>query len=249
MATSPWRAYLNRSMEHLRDRTAEAMRMDPARNATEALQLLSFRTPEDLEQVALGCDGDVGGKSTVHVDLGPEGKGRFWGKLSNELNPGRRRDGVLEKGGYAGFRNKSRTTLFGTRTWDTSLHEFLCLRVRSAGDGMRYFVNIQTDGPIRTDLFQHRLWLPEPASESDPHSWTDVLIPFSDFALTNSGELSAHQIEMMRQKVRSVGISVLGPKEGRYELGIESISAINADQAEKIGALPPQRGPDGKLLQ
>jgi hypothetical protein len=93
MATSPWRAYLNRSMEHLRDRTAEgvfdsdpglsqplpcshsvltyqvnpimhasysAMRMDPARSATEALQLLSFRTPEDLEQVALGCDGDVG---------------------------------------------------------------------------------------------------------------------------------------------------------------------------------------------
>ena len=68
---------------------------------------------------------------------------------------------------------------------------------------------------VRTDLFQHRLWLPEPAAESDPHSWTDVLIPFSDFALTNSGELSAHQIEMMRQKVRSVGISVLGPKEGR----------------------------------
>lgn len=50
----------------------------------------------------------LGGKSTVHVDLGPEGKGRFWGKLSNELNPGRRRDGVLEKGGYAGFRNKVR---------------------------------------------------------------------------------------------------------------------------------------------
>lgn len=125
----------------------------------------------------------TGGKSTVHLDLGPEGKGRFWGKLSNELNPGRRRDGVLEKGGYAGFRNKvraeetrrappcetparlcnvfkrltpstiawlqSRTTLFGTRTWDTSLHEFLCLRVRSSGDGMRYFVNIQTDGPSK----------------------------------------------------------------------------------------------------
>ena len=36
------------------------MRMDPARSATEALQLLSFRTPQDLEQVALGCDGDVG---------------------------------------------------------------------------------------------------------------------------------------------------------------------------------------------
>ncbi len=117
------------------------MRMDPARSATEALQLLSFRTPQDLEQVALGCDGDVGayehtrsqgllslwthtllkrlgGKSTVHVDLGPEGKGRFWGKLSNELNPGRRRDGVLEKGGYAGFRNKVRALCPLCRTPD-----------------------------------------------------------------------------------------------------------------------------------
>ena len=37
--------------------------------------------------------------------------------------------------------------MFGARTWDTSLHDFLRLRVRSSGDGLRYFVNIQTDGP------------------------------------------------------------------------------------------------------
>lgn len=42
---------------------------------------------------------------------------------------------------------QSRTTMFGARTWDTSLHDFLRLRVRSSGDGMRYFINIQTDGP------------------------------------------------------------------------------------------------------
>jgi hypothetical protein len=42
---------------------------------------------------------------------------------------------------------QSRTTLFGPMTWDTSLHDFLRLRVRSSGDQMRYFVNIQTDGP------------------------------------------------------------------------------------------------------
>lgn len=84
---------------------------------------------------------------------------------------------------------------------------------------------------VRTDLFQHRLWLPEPASDSDPHDWTDVLIPFSDFALTNSGELSAHQLEMMRQKIRSVGISVLGPKEGR------SVRGQRADGLKGSGTL------------
>lgn len=90
---------------------------------------------------------------------------------------------------------------------------------------MRYFVNIQTDGPVRSDLFQHRLWLPPapplPANAPIdtpelPHEWTNVLIPFADFTLTNSGDLSQVQIEMLRTKVRTVGISVLGPGEGRY---------------------------------
>lgn len=42
---------------------------------------------------------------------------------------------------------QQRTSLFGTLSWDTSQHDFLRLRVKSSGDGMRYFVNIQTDGP------------------------------------------------------------------------------------------------------
>lgn len=107
---------------------------------------------------------------------------------------------------------------------------------------------------VRSDLFQHRLWLPTPPSADAPHEWTDLVIPFTDFTLTNSGDLSELQIEMLRTKVRTVGISVLGPLEGRlvyslctfililcrytmsmlkvfvldrYELGIESIDAIS----------------------
>lgn len=138
--------------------------------------------------------------------------------------------------------------MFGTQTWDTSMHEYLRLRVRSSGDNMRYFVNIQTDGPgksrfslsrgrgglltrasiiVRSDLFQHRLWLPEPESDSAAHEWADVLIPFRDFTLTNSGDLAESQIEMLRTRVRTVGVSCLGPKEGRFELGIERIDAVN----------------------
>jgi hypothetical protein len=69
--------------------------------------------------------------------------------------------------------------------------------------------------PVRSDLFQHRLWLPVPQSDEAPHEWTDVLIPFSDFTLTNSGDMSEIQIEMMRTHVRTIGVSVLGPGEGR----------------------------------
>ncbi|KAK4703742.1 NADH dehydrogenase [ubiquinone] 1 alpha subcomplex assembly factor 1, partial [Phenoliferia sp. Uapishka_3] len=247
-----WQGYINRSLSHLRDRTSQ------------------------------------GGKSTVNLDLGPEGKGRFYGSLSSDLREGRRREGVVERGGYAGLRSKSRTTMFGPQTWDTSLYDYLRLRVRSSGDGMRYFVNIQTDGPVRSDLFQHRLWLPPPSDPSQapaspaiptssspavselseevhPHRWTDILIPLSDFTLTNSGDLSEVQIEMYRSKIRTVGLSVLGPGEGRrvafdfsrrrffghiltdcvfifilflnrYELGIESIDALSSEEVQRINA-------------
>lgn len=51
---------------------------------------------------------------------------------------------------------------------------------------------------VRSDLFQHRLWLGEPGK------WQDVLVPFQDFTLTNSGTLSDSQIEMMREKVSTM---------------------------------------------
>ncbi|KAK4055356.1 hypothetical protein OIO90_003194 [Microbotryomycetes sp. JL221] len=302
--SSSWRSYLQRSAEHLRNRTNEGqydpqsctnvlyhraardgtacadvvspsirfyaptrastwvtvLRASPVPETRTVLPIVQLRTVEDLQQFALGCDEDLGGKSTVHLDLGPEGKGRLWGRLSSELQSGRRKAGVIERGGYAGFRTKAsdgetqpkstlrtdaswgqRTTMFGSQFWDTSLHDFLRLRVRSSGDGMRYFVNIQTDGPVRSDLFQHRLWLPSPSSPEAPHEFTNVLIPFSDFTLTNSGDLSEKQIEMMRTKVRTIGISVLGPKEGRYELGIESIDAVSSDIAKEERELQQQQ--------
>lgn len=42
-----------------------------------------------------------------------------------------------------------------------------------------------------------------------------MIIPLNDFTLTNSGMLSEKQMTMMRNAIRTVGISVLGPKEGR----------------------------------
>ena len=73
--------------------------------------LLSFNTPEDMKRYALGCDKDIGGTSTAHLDFVPDegsskGKGRFWG----EMRLGVRSDlqGRV-RGGYAGFRSKVRT--------------------------------------------------------------------------------------------------------------------------------------------
>lgn len=52
--------------------------------------------------------------------------------------------------------------------------------------------------------------------------------------LTNTGEIVEHQITMYRERIRSVGISLLGGNsgiEGPYELGIDSIRAVNEEDA------------------
>jgi hypothetical protein len=63
-------------------------------------------------------------------------------------------------------------------------------------------------------------------------------IPFADFALTNAGQISEQQLTMMRERVRTVGVSVMlpvSPTEGKqvasleqdhpFDLGIESCAS------------------------
>jgi len=70
--------------------------------------LFAFKTPEDIQTFATGCDADVGGNSSVHLDLVQPGKdqapyARFWGDMRLDVKPqvqGRVR------GGYAAMRNR-----------------------------------------------------------------------------------------------------------------------------------------------
>jgi len=57
--------------------------------------------------------------------------------------------------------DQPRPTIFGNMTEDASGHDYLALRLRVAGEPKThssYFVNIQTLGPISTDLWQHRIF-------------------------------------------------------------------------------------------
>jgi NADH dehydrogenase [ubiquinone] 1 alpha subcomplex assembly factor 1 len=63
----------------------------------------------------MGCDGDIGGTSTVHLDLdenpehnatlGKTATGLFWGEMRLDVKPGYANK---IRGGYAGFRNMVR---------------------------------------------------------------------------------------------------------------------------------------------
>jgi len=215
---------------------------------------------------------DLNTDPSINKPIGKTATGLFWGDMRLKVKPG------FEKkirGGYAGFRNTVSNAylldedmpanptlpsqnrpafLFGNLLEDASNHEYLRLRLRVAGDAKThnsYFVNIQTDGPISSDLWQHRLYFQK------KNSWEEILvrlilicwfvnkqltsyqnqIPFDNFVRTNSGEMSQTQIKMFREKIRTVGISILGGNsgvEGRYELGVDTIGLINEEDLDSM---------------
>lgn len=242
---------LYRSIDQAKHSIASAIRMDvlPPTSASHGrTPIYSLQSAQEVEQLATGSDADLGGASKMQLGLDKEeGKGRFYGTLSTEVPP----NAKLERSGYAAFRNRTRSTLFGAQTWDTTMHPYLRLRVRNrlagppSGEvsnniaakvriahptsssiqrasaytravhalgldrantpGPKFFVNIQTDGPVTSDLFQHRLLL----DERKGNAWQDVIIPLTDFVLMNTGEVAPSQINMMREKLRTVGVSVV----------------------------------------
>jgi len=85
-------------------------------------------------------------------------------------------------------------------------------------------------------LWQHRLYF-----QRHDNTWEDLFIPFDNFVRTNSGELSEDQIPMYREKVRSIGISLLGGNSGsagKYELGIDSIRIVNDEDVTRTPGDP-----------
>lgn len=153
----------------------------------------------------------------------PHGNIRFHGSISTELPP----DNIeLHRSGYAAWRTKDRKfTLFGNSYWDLDGYAYLALRIKS--DGRRYFVNVQTDSVVHTDIHQHRLYARKPGE------WETVLIKWNDFVRTNHGTVVEPQSEIMRSAVKSIGIGLTDRKPGPFDISIERIWAAN-EMAEEF---------------
>ena len=95
------------------------LRMQGAEEPSRAPKMLfAFNSRNDIDEVAMGCDADIGGSSTVHFDLDESTasnekavsflgrpSGRFWGNMRLSVQQ-QMKDKV--RGGYAGFRSKAR---------------------------------------------------------------------------------------------------------------------------------------------
>ena len=189
-------------------------------------------------------DKSVGGFSTAQLTQMPVSRdvqsneeipthALFHGNISTKL-PTNRPD--VQRTGYAAFRNADRgMTAFGQLFWDIDSYTYLALRVKS--DGRKYFINIQTDSIVETDIHQHRLYtrLHKGAlGPSDPGQWETVLIRFNEFVRTNHGVVTEPQSEMLRQKIKSFGIGLIDRQQGDFELAIGAMWATNMNEKGQL---------------
>ena len=184
--------------------------------------LLDFTKPDTISACKTMSDADIGGFSQVALDQIPESftepaHARFHGNISIELPTNKPQ---VQRTGYAAWRNKDRpATIFGKSLWDIDPYTFLALRVKS--DGRKYFVNLQTESLVPTDIHQHRLYAKRPGE------WETVLIKWHEFVRTNHGTVVEPQSEILRQKVRTIGLGLIDRVPGPFDLSVSKIWATN----------------------
>ena len=189
--------------------------------------LLNFSHPHVVDSCKVMSDADIGGSSKASLDYittssSQPAHARFHGSISTDLPRDRPQ---VQRTGYAGWRNKDRPpTLFGKSLWDLDPYTYIAIQVKS--DGRKYFVNIQTESIVYTDLHQHRLHARKQGE------WETVLIEISSFVRTNHGEVVEPQTEMLRQKVRTIGVSLTDRVPGPFDLAIGSVWASNGDEKD-----------------
>jgi NADH dehydrogenase [ubiquinone] 1 alpha subcomplex assembly factor 1 len=191
--------------------------------------LIYFDSPDSLTLCKKMSDQDIGGFSTVNLDYHPAaGKEpshiRFHGNISIELPKDQPH---IQRTGYAAWRTLDRRfTLFGKSLWDIDPYTYLALQFKS--DGRKYFINVQTESIVPTDIHQHRLY------SKTPGEWETVLIKWDEFVRTNHGQVVEPQREMLTQKVRTIGIGLIDRLPGPFDLSVSRIWATNATREDDL---------------
>jgi NADH dehydrogenase [ubiquinone] 1 alpha subcomplex assembly factor 1 len=167
-------------------------------------------------------DADIGGFSTANLKFIPAtatepAHARFNGCISTKLPVDRPQ---VHRTGYAAFRSQDRlATIFGRSFWDIDPYAYLALRVKS--DGRKYHINVQSETIVPTDIHQHRLYVRQPGK------WETVFLRWNDFVRTNHGAVVEPQNELLRQKIRTIGIGLIDRVPGPFDISVSRIWATN----------------------
>ncbi|KAF2674966.1 CIA30-domain-containing protein, partial [Microthyrium microscopicum] len=220
--------FVQRSVEEFKRLSLYAMRFEGMRIPKRPYPLVSFGRRDYLDKCKTMSDSDMGGYSSSNIEFvqpddSEPGHLRFFGSVSTEL-PAERPN--LKGAGYVGFRTKDpKRNAFGKGFWDIDQYTFLAIRLKS--DGRKYLVNLQSDGIEPTDLHQHRIYAKRPGE------WETLLIDWSEFVRTNHGLIAEPQSELLRQKVTSIGFSLVDRIPGPFDLRVQRMWATNGLQLEE----------------
>lgn len=207
-----------------------ALKGEAVRLPTAPYILRSFHEQDSIKECKVMSDADVGGFSKANLDWQPpnvtsnptpaentQGYARFHGSISIDLPPNKPQ---VQRTGYAAWRTRDRPpTIFGRSLWDIDPYTYFAMRIKS--DGRKYFINLQTESIVQSDIHQHRLYARRPGE------WETVIIKWNDFVRTNHGIVVEPQTELLRAKVRTVGIGLIDRVPGSFDLSIERIWATN----------------------
>ncbi|ORY85668.1 complex I intermediate-associated protein 30-domain-containing protein [Protomyces lactucae-debilis] len=218
--------FLKRSAQRLQRQAVDVLRADPTPSTARPMPLFEF--PADADRMITGSDADYQTSTSVASIRASKEEERHRSMASAAAATNNPSDpdsyltfeGKTAQDGYAALRSKvSGSSFYGTETWDIGPYANLSLLVR--GDSRKYFVNLQTDSYLATDLYQHRLFL------RTPGEWEHVVLPFDDFTLTNNGQIQDHQVAMDKYRLKTIGVSILDRMPGKFKLDIKWIRAAN----------------------
>ncbi|QIW99302.1 hypothetical protein AMS68_004820 [Peltaster fructicola] len=238
-------SFWRRTVDHVKRQTNMAVTLGGLTVPTKPYPLVQFNSPNIIDHCKAMSDRGIGGFSVANLtyqagntpaldmsrsaaslilqtaDPKPDEEpphALFSGTVSTELP---RNDPSIQRTGFTGWRTRDMGfSAFGKVFWDLGQYTYLVMRVKS--DGRKYFVNIQTDTIVPTDIHQHIL------PTRTPGQWETIAIPFSDFVRTNHGLVVEPQNEMQTMKVRSLGIGLTDRIQGPFELRIAEAYASNS---------------------
>ncbi|KAF2804496.1 CIA30-domain-containing protein [Mytilinidion resinicola] len=221
--------FVKRSLDEFKRVSNIALKLEGLTSPGRPFPLIFFDKPDSLSDCKPMSDQDIGGFSTIHFDHHPAtskepAHARFHGEISTKLPADRPQ---VQRTGYAAWRTLDRPfTIFGRSLWDIDPFEYLAVQFKS--DGRKYFINVQTESIVPTDIHQHRLYA------KTPGEWETVLIKWSEFVRTNHGQVVEPQREMLTQKVRTIGIGLIDRQPGPYDLSISRMWATNAYNEDDV---------------
>ncbi|KAF2643443.1 CIA30-domain-containing protein [Massarina eburnea CBS 473.64] len=221
--------FMKRSLDEFKRLSNVALKLEGLRSPSKPYPLILFNSQDDLTLCKRMSDKDIGGFSSAALDFHPvshavPSHARFHGNISTKLPPDQPN---VQRTGYAGWRTLDRGfTIFGKSLWDVDAYTYLAIQFKS--DGRKYFVNVQTESIVPTDIHQHRL------HSKTPGEWETILIKWNEFVRTNHGQVVEPQRDMMTQKVRTVGMALIDRIPGPYDLSISKVWATNAGSDDDI---------------